>query len=145
MSYIPNVREKRHFNFKTGRYDGKENGYRQEYLSDADKEFVCGFDWVTETVIDSFFQNLDIYREEFLEAEINIDRINLQAVVADDMTEEEINALDDRTRLLGLIHDCLLDYIERDRNGLVVSMLDGMDKKEYEANKAKVLAKENEG
>ena len=142
MSYIPNTREKFKYNFKTGKYDGQENGYRQEYLNDRDKEFVKGFDYAVNTIM-NYFRNLDVFSEEFLKAGINTHRIDTEAVVADDMSDEEIEALDEKTYLLGTVHDSMSDWLEMERNELIVSCLDNMSGASYEKNRKRVLGEEN--
>lgn len=50
MSYIPDCRN--------------DENYNQKYLNDKDREFVRGYDWCTEEVVDNFFNNMDVYFDE---------------------------------------------------------------------------------
>lgn len=143
MSYIPNTREKRNFSFKTGRYDGEENGYRQEYLNEEDDTFRRGFDYAVETVL-NYFNNLDVFSDAFLKAELNLDRVDTDAVVSDNMTDEEIGHLNRDTLILGTVHDTLADWLEMERNQFIVGLIDGMDEKEYEAIREAVLKREEQ-
>ncbi len=143
MSYIPNTREKRKYSFKTGRYDGEENGYRQEYLNEEDDAFRRGYDYAVETVL-NYFNNLDAFSDAFLEAELNLDRVDTDAVVSDCLTEDEVKNLSRDTLILGTVHDTLADWLEMERNQFIVSLIDGMDDKEYEAIKEAVLKREEQ-
>jgi hypothetical protein len=127
---IPNVREKYIRRPFQRLDDGEEleiNSYYQENLkSETSKAYIRGYDCVAESIIDDFFNNLELYTQELSDEGIWIHSIDAEYI---NSNEYEINAETIRsqtleTRLVDALKRCLLDYIESERNDIVVSMLD---------------------
>lgn len=114
-----------------------DENYNQKYLQGADKEFVRGYDWCTETAVDNFFNNLDVYfdSDSHLIHMLN-ERIPEEEEYEIEFTFGEI-ASEKRTveTYADLIRANILDWIEMERNELITSMIDNMDEEEY--NKVK--------
>ena len=139
MSYIPNVRNR----FKEHLYEGtrgaskmdknERNPYWEGYLNDTDKEYVRGYDWNTEQVVSSFFQNLDVFADEL--DFLDMDDIDIENVVSErdssEYSEEELEGMSKSTLIAKKMRECLLKWIEMERNELVVSMIEGMKEEEY--------------
>lgn len=92
----------------------KDENYNEKYLAEKDKDIVRGYDFATKT-IDSFFDNLEIYDFEVEGEDIDIGRF-----------------FDNHPEIKELFKANLMEHLESGRNELVVSMIDGMDEKEYE-------------
>lgn len=84
--------------------------YNQKYLSHDNAICLIERD-LTASDAGGFFDNLDIYPE-------------LNNLLADDQWR--------------IVKDCLMDYLEMQRDNVVTSMIDSMDESEYEQNKANV-------
>ncbi len=139
MSYIPDVRNR----FKEHLYEGtrgaskmdknERNPYWEGYLNDTDKEYVRGYDWNTEQVVSSFFQNLDVFADEL--DFLDMDDIDIENVVSErgssEYSEEELEGMSESTLIAKKMRECLLKWIEMERNELVVSMIEGMKEEEY--------------
>lgn len=109
MSYIPNVREKITTNPWTG--EQEENAYYEGNLKDEyNIAVVRGFDFCVEESIENFFDNLDNYKLEFADAEPPLPSLEL----LDRQNPGFIN----------MLKECILDWSEKWRDELVVSMLD---------------------
>lgn len=127
MSYIPDCRN--------------DVNYNEKNITAKDKEFVRGFDWCAEEVVDCFFDNLD-----------NIDSDHLIKMLNEELPESmqkeyewEYTFGKDRqpekriVKTYGdLLRSELIDWMEAERNELIVSMIDSMDEDEYAAIKEKV-------
>ncbi len=105
---IPNVREKTisslYGNTK-GSFENEENPYYEGNLkSEFDKEFLHGYDCLAEEMLPMFFDNIEMYEDELAEVGIILKQ----------------NAVD-------VLKECLSDYIETQRNELVVSMIEKED------------------
>lgn len=92
--------------------------YNQKYLNDNDKEFVKGFDFAVEQVLNLVDNNADVYPdfEEILnrdKAVINVDK-------------EKI------------VHEAIEQWLESERDMLITSMIDNMGEEEFESIKEKV-------
>ena len=140
MSYIPDVRNR----FRERLYEGtrgaskmdknERNPYWEGYLNDTDKEYVRGYDWNTEQVVSSFFQNLDVFADilDF----IDTDDIDIEEVVSErsilEYSDEELAEKSESTLIAKKMRECLLEWIEMERNELIVSMIDGMKEDEYD-------------
>jgi len=116
MSYIPDCRD--------------DENYNEKYLNDKDAEFIAGFDWCRIMAVDNFFDNIDMYTSEFDQFD-NPEMIE-KAVRFVEMLEEEA--------LMTILKDCILHYIEMQRDQLITSMIDNMDDEEWETIKAEVDA-----
>lgn len=126
MSYIPNCRI--------------DDNYNQKYLNAKDKEFIKGFDWAVEQVFDSFFNNLDMLDSDYLET-------ILKQEIPEGMQEEYTMIFSfangqEEKRQVKTYEDYLrfkiLDWFESDRDGMITSMIDNMDEKEYNEIKERV-------
>jgi hypothetical protein len=121
--------------------DEKEpNAYYEGYLDRRDREVLGGYDWCMEMAADNFFDNDmggllsdDSYLGHLLNQEL-----------PESMKEEYImdfSSISDRkseTRrtetYADLIRMQLLEYMELERNELVVSMIESMDEEKYQKN-----------
>ncbi len=119
---IPNVREKTisslYGNTK-GSFENEENPYYEGNLKDRyNIEYLRGYDYIAENVIPNFFENLDVYDEELGEIGTRLSE-----------------------KVAEVLKDCLADWIETDRNELVVYMIEKEDEKaELSEETKKVLA-----
>lgn len=108
MSYIPNVREKTikpRFTGTKGAFEEQENPYYEGNLKgDLNKEFVRGYDFLAEQIIPDFLANIYLYEDELAEVGIRLTQ-----------------------RTAEVVGECLSDYIETQRNDLVVSMIEEED------------------
>ena len=86
-----------------------DEDYNERMLDMDNKTFVAGFDWCLKNCVEEFFNNLDMYYEEFEmdDCDINIGRF-----------------LDKRPNVRQVLVDALKDYVESDRNGMIVSMIE---------------------
>lgn len=123
-----------------------DENYNQKYLADTDKAEVSGFDYCAEHVVDNFFNNLDVYY-----GGDNYFMHIMNEEIPESMREEYVMEYSDGSRedekrtvktYGDLLRSNLLDWIEAERNELIVSMIEGTPSKEYEAIKAKVDANE---
>lgn len=118
MSYIPNCREDEYYN--------------QKYLTGEDKEFIRGYDWCTEMVVDNFFDN-------FFDVDNDFIRHYLSQKVPDYLKKEydmifsfhpyaENGEEHRETRKIETYEDILryemLEWIERRRDEMITSMID---------------------
>ena len=101
--------------------------YNVDKLNEHDKAEIAGYDWCAEEVVDNFFDNLDVYFDD--------DSVLAEAlgkeVPASLQTEYEFEDSFDgqkETRVVktyaDLLRMCLLDYMERNRDEVIVSMID---------------------
>lgn len=96
MSYIPDCRTNENYNY--------------DRLNEADKAYIDGYDCCVEMGIDSFFDNLDTYIQEL------------------DIEGEDINLcrfLDNHEEVRETFKECLKEWIESNRDGLIVGIIDG--------------------
>lgn len=107
MSFIPDCREDEYYN--------------QKYLNAADKEFIKGYDYAVESVLDSFFYNLDSYNFEVDGEDIDIGRF-----------------LENHEAIKDKFVDCMKIHFESDRDEMITSMIDHMNEEEYNKIKASV-------
>lgn len=102
MSYIPDCRT--------------DENYNEKYLNDKDAEFVAGMDWCRIMAVDNFFDNLDIYTQDFEDDE---NEFNL------------LEYLEENEDVRQNLRDCLFHYIEMQRDELITSMIDNMGEEEW--------------
>lgn len=126
MSYIPDCRT--------------NNAYNQKYLNEKCNAEITGYDWCAEEVVDTFFDNLDTYIDEdllkVLESELpEENREEYEWSSSFGNTEPEKRTV--RT-LADLIRSKIQEYIESERDELIVSMIDDMDEAEYDRIKEQV-------
>ena len=115
MTYIPSVRE--------------EGPYNEKNLNVTDSSTLQGFDWCAEEVVDNFFNIV----EDFVDCgSVLMDFLNKP--VPEDMQQEyemefRFGNRENEKRVVKNYGDylryLLLDHIERERDELVVSMIDG--------------------
>lgn len=127
MSYIPDCR--------------KDEYYNQKYLNEKDSEFIRGFDWCAEMAMDNFFNNID----DFFERDSYIMHILNEEIPETDHEEYVMESSFDGTEekrtiktYLDKIRAYLIDWVEGERDQLITSMIDDMDKDEYKRIKDKV-------
>lgn len=124
--------------------------YNEDFVCGDDKEFLRGFDWATEMAVDNFFNNYfdgDMPFEEDGELSIMLnkevpdylkEKYEIEYTFGDKNVEErEIKTYAD------LLRSKILDWIEMNRDKLIVSMLENMDEDVYNAIRNKKL-KENQ-
>lgn len=104
MSYIPDCRTNEHYN--------------QKYLNKMDKEFVAGYDWAVEQIVNMIENNVNVYPEledilDFHKAVACVDKIKI-------------------------LKEAVEDWAEAERDNLITSMIDNMDDDEYQSIKKKV-------
>lgn len=132
MSYIPDCRT--------------DENYNQRYLNDKDGEFLRGYDWCTETAVDNFFDNLDIYFGDDSHIMHLLNEKIPKGAREDyemDFTFGEREAEVRKTKTVAdVLRYKILDYIEMQRDELITSMIDNMDEQEYAEIKAKVDGKQ---
>lgn len=128
MSYIPDCRT--------------DENYSEKYLSEKDEQFVAGFDWAIEEAVDNFFDNNfmkglddDSYIGHLMTEELP--EILKETYTAEyrfrdnNEVEREVETVADYIRMQ------ILDWCESNRNELIVSMIENMSDKEYEAMRKK--------
>lgn len=114
MSYIPDCRT--------------DNNYNEKYLNEKDREYLEGFDWCVKTVLESFTDNMNIYKDEF---DINGVALNLAWF------------LENNQEVAEKLKECMVHFSEMERNTLITAMIEGMDEEEYKEIKARVDGAEN--
>lgn len=121
--------------------------YNQKYLHDCDKEFVRGYDWCTEEVVDNFFNNLEVYFEEdsFIMHMLNEEIPEYEHEEYD--AEYTFNNREDEHRIVKTywdkIRSKMLEWIESERDELITSMIDAMGD-EYDRMKEQIDAEQSE-
>ena len=128
MTYIPNVRNKYKDEIVSKIPDEPNPYYEGNVKTEGNLEFIRGYDWCAENVVDAFFDNLDAYFgddsvvTDLFEKELPErckDKYLPPSSFADEDPElREVETYGD------LIRQCLLDWIEEDRNVLVTSIID---------------------
>ncbi len=158
MSYIPNCRPKFAKDAGSTPYRKAEdipadeiNPYYYGLLNGDNAEFLKGFDWNTANAVNKLFDNLDVYWREFEHAGLNVDEIDFtvdgsiecpNANLPDcgnseeskwfsEYSEEELSKMSQSTKVMLLMKEILNDYIEKERDILVTSMIDDMEDDEH--------------
>lgn len=119
--------------------------YNEKYLDKESKQELRGYDWCAEFVVDNFFDNL----ESCLDSDI-IEKLLNKKIPKECRETYEFTSpwgggytVKRKTkRLKDWIRSKLLDYMESERDALIISILDNMDEDEYERIKKEVDAKE---
>lgn len=144
MTYFPSVRTKNRVNVFTGEETDEPNGYWEGNLNDRDKVFVRGYDCAIKDLY-HFFNNLDCC-DEFDWTRFNVNFISEPPVrdpdcpddavrcVGDDenyeyksladYSEEQLAKMTPETAITIAMRAAVLDWMERERNMTVVSILD---------------------
>lgn len=155
MSIIPNCREKYiKDTLSSTDIDKKEiNPYWYGLLLGKDAEYLMGYDFNTEFVVNNLFDNLDAFANELEEIGINIEELDTEIVNgASDTNEketrpckwyceysqEELDSMNNTTKMFLLFKYMLNRYIEDNRDMLVTSMIDNMNDKIYTKNYDKI-------
>ena len=125
MTYIPDCRDDEYYNF--------------DALKGQDQEFVRGFDWCTEMAVDTFMDNfVDTEGDSYIAHILNQE---LPEYMQGEYTVENTFTLDnaiDKTEIrqvktyADLIRSKILDWIESERDELIVSIIDGYGEDEEE-------------
>lgn len=115
MSYIPDCREDEYYN--------------EKYLQGADADFVAGYDYATMVGVNPIFANCEIFdnyadEEENTDAEDNIDYRELSKDITPNNLFKVFRA---RKDLAEHLQECINNYIEIERDKMVMSMIDRMD------------------
>ena len=107
-----------------------DEAYNQSQLNDMDKRELAGYDWCAEEVVDNFFNNIDNY--DALD-EIGFIGQFLSQKVPEYLQEEyemewDFGNRENEKRKVETVADyiryCLLEWIESERNEMIVSMLE---------------------
>lgn len=122
----------------------EDNDYNEKFLNENDKTRIAGYDWCAEEVVDNFF---DIIEDLFDDDSHLMHMLNEK--LPESMQGEEIieHTFSKRieTRKIETYKDLLRsklgEHIEDERNEIIVSMIDNMDKEKYESIKSKALKK----
>ncbi len=155
MSYIPDTSTLYEVNAFTGEYREPKviNNYYEGILNKKDMDSVKDMRYIANDILDSFFNNLDIYEEEIMIGmgsiiPLNTSKLNLGAdynlIVNDDieLSEENLKDSNEITRILATLRTCLKDYIENTVNTDIVHMIDAMDEEEYRKNYEKICKRQ---
>ena len=146
---IPNIRAKYTEplfpNTKEGQQmaESKEpNGYYQGLLSDEDAEYLAGYDYAVEQMLQSVIYNLADSLEELVEDEIldqdAIDEVEEKAGEFFDkaMDGKALDVLDyvenPQARLVFEVFRVIFDWAEMERDELGTSMIETMGEEEYQ-------------
>ena len=139
--HIPDTREQE--------INGQENPYFEEYISKKDKDFISGYDWVVNEVIEGFFNNLDIDTIDYANIGLAVNP-NTGADIdkfmedLDTLTVNDVDILDRSALVFAMIKRNLLSYIEMERDELIVSMIEALSEDEYKKNVREVKKKRGE-
>lgn len=117
--------------------------YNQKYLNEKDKEFLIGYDYNTEKIVDNFFDNLEYldcdYLLEFLAQEIPDEmKETYEMVHSFSEDSENVGEMREVVTYTDFIRSKLLEHIECERDHMIKSMIDNMDSEEYERIKKAV-------
>lgn len=104
--------------------NGAKNPYYEGNLCARDKEYIRGFDACVENNIEGFFGDIREYKEELKAVGIDTDELDIPAIIADDYTDDDIQKLNEKTIMIGTLHDCILDYMERKRTEIIRDMIE---------------------
>lgn len=108
----------------------EDNPYYVGLLNKQDKEYLNGFNYATGEILCSFFDNLDCYVDNLADGEKESDLKPIIQLLSDNPKKAEV------------IKKCLLDWIEREKNELVVTMIESMGE-EYKENYIREFGEES--
>lgn len=120
--------------------------YNEDFLDGKNKEFVRGFDWAIEMVLDNIFDNLDTIIENDYVMHLMDEKLpeHLQDEYEYEFTFGDRKSETRKIDTYGAyIRSKFLDRAESERDELITSMIDGMEESLYNAIRNKVL-KDNE-
>lgn len=133
MTYIPDCRERFKPIFNAKCNENEINDYWDGYLNEKDKEYIKGWDIVTKDIIPSFLANISDFEcmnEVFVKSEIEeAGKYDCIFELDTDISENAPKAV----RFLRKLHEELVEWIEGERDEMIVSMIDNMDEEEYNA------------
>lgn len=109
MSYFPDCRT--------------DENYNQKYLGALDKEFVAGYDYAVEQIVNMIENNAEVYPE-------------LEAILAENVAVVH----GEKAKVCS---ESIQHWAEMERNMLITSMIDNMGEQEYSVIRAKVNVNEN--
>ena len=131
MSYIPEIRKR-----ETRTPFSKEfskNLYWQGYLNDQGVDVLSGYDMATDAT-ENFFENIDVYADEFNQFGFDVEYIDTDTVMEDKELEaysdDEIRNMSTETRFVACMKAVILHWIELERNQIGVSLIENMDTEE---------------
>ena len=123
----------------------EDETYNQDFIDGLDKEFIRGLDWCAEMAVDTFFANdmgglmdTNTYLGHILNEQVPD---GLRVTYIQERTFENDAVPEERKveTYADLIRERVLEWIEQERNALIVSMIDTMDDSLYDAVRHKVL------
>ena len=145
MTWFRNAREKWDQSPVKGILEGTPNPYYQELNNKENKNFLSGYDWGAECAADTFFNNLDIYADEFKAEGFDVYKVDENIIASDidyrDYAEGEIQKMTPETRLVLLITSLMSEYIEMCRDEVNTALIEQMDQEDYEKNFAEIYGK----
>lgn len=100
-----------------------DEDYNEKYLNDADKEFIKGFDYAVEHILNLFDGNEDTYSD-----------------LADLLDSNKALVNVDKKKI---VRDAAEHWMEMERDEIITSMIERMDDDEYEKNKEAAQGKQN--
>ncbi len=108
--------------------------YNEDFLNETDKEYLRGFDYAIECVMDNFFDNLDVHLDsnvrEGLEKELMKDQKHEYSFISDVSPDTEV--VRQVETHADAIRESMLEAAEMERDELITSMIDNMNNEEYE-------------
>ena len=122
----------RHINART------DEQINEKYLNNNDSLLIMGYDLCAGEA--GAFENSLMGFDPLLEnGFFDTSKVDIDVIESDkhysEFTKEEIDALSPETRAVKFIFDNLLCTIEDSRNAIITSLIEDMDKEEYETNK----------
>ncbi len=146
MTYNPTVRNRfnkpLYQNTRGAQKEAKRNAYWEGYLSDEDgsSSMISGYDFAAEAA-DNVFHNLEVYETALIAAGLIDENEDFSVidenVILDDKeleaySEDELNKMTPLTKAVKAFKEILNDWLEGERNNLIVSTIEGMDEEEYQ-------------
>lgn len=123
--------------------------YNADFLDGNDRTFIRGYDWLTEMVVDNFFNNLELLDSDLMEKVLS-EKVpeslqgEYEQVATFKLNDEMLDIEIRKVETYGdYIRFKLLEYIESERDQLITSMIEGMDEDIFNAIRNRVL-KDNE-
>ena len=107
MTYIPDCRE--------------DEAYNEKYLNHDDKEYIKGYDYAVDDILDSFFDNITDFDFDIEDEDIDLGKI-----------------FANHEPILNRLKEVMKEFFESERDEMITSMIDHMDDEEYDKIKEKV-------
>lgn len=100
-----------------------DENYNEKYLNDANKEFIKGYDYAVEQILNLVDNNSDVYPDfdDLLDPNKGIVNVDKKKIV----------------------HEAVDAWAECQRDETITSMIDNMDDDEYEKNKKAAEGKQS--